>query len=221
MAVTFDNKSSLSMHNFGTTSRTLSHTTTSEPNRILVVAYASEADQARHPSSMTYAGQALTKAIQVGLFDKAELWYLINPASGANTLSVTFGGSWGADDAGALMVSTYYGVDQVNPINATGTLISSGSGNKTINLTTTKAGCMLTDSFSSTSAADAISAGTGQTTLYDLENIGSGKTDAGSSYKAASTAGSHSMYWSNNSDCAYVALAIAPASNSANMFLVF
>lgn len=61
-------------------------------NRLLVVAIASNASVQHNPSSVTYNGVAMTK-IAVSGFDGANasifLYYLINPATGANTVSAT------------------------------------------------------------------------------------------------------------------------------------
>lgn len=79
-----------------TTATSSSPTTASLANasgsNCLVVAYQWEGGSGGDASAMSYNGVALTKAIGVTQTDsgaKASLWYLFNPASGTNTLSVT------------------------------------------------------------------------------------------------------------------------------------
>lgn len=71
-----------------------SHTTTSsQNNRLLIVTV--QADGSNTVSGITYGGTALTlgKAKQQGTNIDAEIWYLMNPASGTNNVTITHSAS--------------------------------------------------------------------------------------------------------------------------------
>lgn len=112
MAIAFDS-SSWKVSSSAVTTETFSHTCT-WANRVLVVHTSSNAGQV---SSVTYNWVALTKAIDIThtWLWFSGLWYLVNPTTWTNTISIT--GAW----------STYYiwnaasytWVDTVNPLNGT------------------------------------------------------------------------------------------------------
>lgn len=92
-----------------------SHTCSTAPNRILLVGFCLRGGAAqRTVSGVTYNTVALTKLSDElfgDLFGDVELWYLINPASGANTLAYTLSGSCDAS-IGAV---SYTNAIQVSP----------------------------------------------------------------------------------------------------------
>ena len=110
---------------FSTTASELSgsHTVpTGQSDTILVVSVHLH-DDADDISSGTYGGQSLTSA-GVGVentgsnLTRTEIWYLVNPPTGSNTLTLTLGSS--AFCAGCVAVQ-YSGVHQTTPIGGTDT----------------------------------------------------------------------------------------------------
>lgn len=90
MAIAFD-----AVTNGGLTPASWSHTCATAGNRLLLVAV----DGTNNPTGFTYAGTALTQLGAVTIGNGAtgrvlDLWYLINPATGTNTVSVTGGTSF-------------------------------------------------------------------------------------------------------------------------------
>ena len=137
----------------GPVTKTWSHTT-SGTNRLLVLSAHIWQDVAGTGTvtSASYGGQALTKATSTRMVGIAEeVWYLVNPPTGSNTVSVTV---TGATDAIKLGVSTWTGVDQSTPIPVkTGAL--GVSGNPSVSLTTTSTNNVVLaslDRFSTTNA---------------------------------------------------------------------
>jgi len=87
--------------------RDISHTTTSQTNRGMVVFVTNAGSSI---ASMTYDGVALTSAgIPAGSNQRVETWYLKNPSTGTNTLTI----NWTSTTVLADMtsISTFYGAD--------------------------------------------------------------------------------------------------------------
>lgn len=132
MAITFD--AVVSQQGSGG-SATFSHTVASSTNSILLV-YVSIATDSRFVSTITYNGVSLSQAVQRdnSPTHEAEIWYLLNPSSGANNVVVTLTGvpttGWSVASA------SYLGV---NAIGATGGVKIGGVSTWTTNITNTSA----------------------------------------------------------------------------------
>lgn len=87
MAISIDSHS----QNAATSGTTLSWSHTCASGAVLIVG-ASIGNQNQTVTGVTYNGVALTKIVEKGGGDAcyASLWYLANPASGANTITVTY-----------------------------------------------------------------------------------------------------------------------------------
>lgn len=110
MAIAFDAISSGSGSGAGPW--TFSHTC-SGSDRILWVIYGIQAGQAA--SAITYNGVALTPVhASAGTTPRLSVWYLINPDSGTNTISITPASSVG--NTGSFVGVSYTGVDQSSPL---------------------------------------------------------------------------------------------------------
>src|SRR3990167_7828036 len=110
MAITFVEKA----QNFTTGNVSFSFTNNASDNSLLGVVFLGMASGNYTISNVTYGGQALTEAVSryqdTGVWEHAvSIWYLVNPPTGANTLSADFGGEIGT------IVSTYEGVVQTSP----------------------------------------------------------------------------------------------------------
>jgi len=196
-------------YNGGPTTKTWTHTTSSGTNRILEL----EADiwqdtaGAGTVSSASYNGAALTKVTSSlsGGMD-SEIWYLVNPASGTNTVSVTI---TGATDAIKLSVSTFTGALQSSPVDVTSTATGT-SGNPSASLTTTAANDLVLATLSrySTTAAS-----TNRTSLY---NNATGSTLGAASYQIATSAGAYSDTYtgSDPDDWSMSIVSFKPAGSS-------
>lgn len=96
-----------------------SHTTAGS-DRFLAVAVSIYNGAARTVTGITYNGVALTKLHSItasleGNTQDFEVWYLINPAVGANTIDVTLSASASFTQG---MAMSYNGIDQTSPIDS-------------------------------------------------------------------------------------------------------
>lgn len=122
MAISFDNKNN-STEQLGVTSVTLSFTTGTLTNGILIVGISTRNSSNAaftHASSVTYNGVSMTAVKQQDgptygntRYITAELWRLVAPASGTHDIIVTFPSSVQRTVIGGISFS---GVDQTSPI---------------------------------------------------------------------------------------------------------
>lgn len=187
---------------------TLNHIVGSGSNRLLMVSVAIEREIER-VTSITYAGQALTfvgTSVDPTTSARIEVWRLIAPPSGANTVSVTFNGS-----ASVVVAATSFAnVDQTAPIaasqfaNGTGTLTASASVASTTDQ-------LVLAAIATDDAVNTVTPGSGQTSRWNVVNaadvIGAGSTKSGS---ASSTTMSYAL--GGNNGWAMGLVAIQPAS---------
>ncbi|MEK7165653.1 MAG: hypothetical protein AAB874_02500, partial [Patescibacteria group bacterium] len=164
--VTYDNASS-SNTNPDSSTLSWSHTTTTSANRILIVGVALRNNTA--VSSITYNGTNLTKIrsdFETTFNDaRSELWYMVNPDTGTNTVAITAASST-TIEGGAV---TYSGVNTADPLinnngaNSAGTIGTTA----TVNLTSAP-GETVVDSVSLQSANTSLTVGGGQTQRVNL-----------------------------------------------------
>ena len=204
MAVEFDSSSSVSAAGAGP--HTVSHTC-SGSDRLLVVCIAFYHHTAV-VTALTYNGVALTRLGNFSDFQyNSEIWYLVNPASGANTLSLEFsGGHFGM----GLMGLSFTGVDQTTPMAG----YVSGSGTSTTPSVVASSGTdeMVVDSLCITHSGT-LSVGAGQTSrLNAISSSGTIKYAASTEPGVSST----TMSWSNSTSQGWVYSAgvIKPAGSS-------
>lgn len=213
-AVTYDTVSSASTSTSGASSLTWSHTVTSAgSNRLLVVGVASDDNTPRTVSSVTYNGVNLTQ-VPGGTADnlaRVDMWYLVNPATGANDVVVTLSGST-EFSAGA---TSWTGVDQTTPL---GTASATAGHSSSVSLSGVSSAAdefvvdvVAIDSSSATITSDVSQAsrwerGGGEATAGGLNVVGGQSTEAG--------AASVTMSWSVSAtkDWAIAAVSIKPAS---------
>jgi hypothetical protein len=157
------------LDNWGTgTSLTFTHTTTGS-NRFLVVGTAAYSASLVTATAVTYNGVSLTKvnAITAELESnnqETSLWYLDNPASGANDVVVTWSGSvdFGAAASASYTGKTTIGIDAHNTAQNTSTSTNSPA----CNVNVVKSDCWLV-AFGYSRLAGAPTAGTGTTVRQD------------------------------------------------------
>lgn len=111
----------------GTGTVTWTHTMGAGTNQVLIVGIQNFSSTLRTVNALTYNGVGMTllKAANTGSFDAGELWYLVNPTTGANTVSCTLSGSASGISAGGM---SFTGVDQTTPMDVVGGASQAGSG---------------------------------------------------------------------------------------------
>src|SRR6185437_4266514 len=121
MAIAFDNKSSATAAAGNASSLSWSHTTGSLANGILLVAVGNYGGLSSSVSTITYNGSSLTKIERQNDGTRqvaCEYWYIVNPASGANTVAVTMSAGVGVGNFLHAAALSFSGVDQASPIDA-------------------------------------------------------------------------------------------------------
>jgi len=133
MAIAFDN--SISVNKTSATTHTQSFTVGTGENRGIVVGVATFGGDSDFISSVTYNGVTLTdagaKADEPLSGLSTQLFYLANPASGANNIVVNMTTSKGV----VICASSYEGVHQTEMLDGTGTLGANVTTN-TVSVTT-------------------------------------------------------------------------------------
>lgn len=166
-------------------------------NRLLVVFLMTRSATLYNVSSMTYNSVAMSQA---ALSDntvpanklRSEVWYLANPSSGSNTLSVTWSS---APSQYECQAAWFTGVDQTSPLDDTDAA-SGDSNTPAVSLTPTVDNCLLAGGVIHEAAA-ALGSGSGETTIYNNDN---GAWVTSSEYAIQTTAATQSVDWTGGSD---------------------
>lgn len=161
---------------------TLNHTVGSNSNRFLIVTVAIERDDER-VTSVTYAGQAMTfvgTSVDPNLTSRLEVWRLIAPATGTNTVSVTLN----ASAATVVAAISFANVDQSNPIAASQFASGTGSSDASVSVASATDQVVLS-AIAANDAVNSVTPFAGQASRWNVLNaadvIGAGSTTAGSS----------------------------------------
>lgn len=96
------------------TGLTVSHTLVAGPNRLVVVGVVVENTDTVDVASVSYGGQAMTKAVDAvtgtsGARDMMDIWYLLEddmPADGANNVAVSLSGA--SNNPGVIVIASSY-----------------------------------------------------------------------------------------------------------------
>jgi Bacterial Ig domain/Secretion system C-terminal sorting domain len=183
----------------------VSHTTGTGRNRLMLV---SISNKNRTVLSVTYGSTPLILVGEnnVSANARVAIYKLINPPSGLNTVTVNFSAN---PTSGAVVnVSTYTGVDLINPLGSfvsNEKSISTTGTSPNVNVSTTS-GDLVYDVVSALSAT--VSVGAGQTQRFN-NNSGSQNEGAGSS-KLASTTSTTISWTTSSTNWAIGAVAIKP-----------
>jgi len=204
MAITLDGTNTQSAIETGVSTLTFSRTTGSGSNKGLVVSVSCYGAN-RETSGVTYAGSAMTEFRQEdGENTNTSVWFLPNPATGANNVVVTQPGNCDGISAGAVAL---FGVQQGTTADSSNGSAFSGITSKTLTVTTVAANCWIFDAIGDQTSALV------QTSPQVLILDQFGHTGAGS-YKTDVTAGSNSMAWTwggSSESGSIAAAALAPA----------
>ncbi|MBM2811232.1 MAG: hypothetical protein HW416_1991, partial [Chloroflexi bacterium] len=174
---------------------TISHTTSSTSDRLMLVGVSIGEDSPPSVSSVTYNGSSLTFKGSVQSIDGGivEIWYLVAPSDGTHNVVVNLSGSGDAN----VGVMTFTGVDQTTPLGA----FASASGDATSgSATVSSATGELVFGVVTVNALDQnLVPGAGQTERWDLftgvESNGGSSTEAGAASVAMSWSWSDSTGW--------------------------
>lgn len=170
------------------TSRSISITIASNPNRCSVIVFATRNGGAI--SSIVRGGLSYTRAVKSASYDGnwTEIWYCVNPTVGTSNAVVTFASKTG-NNAVILGHVGLYNVDQADPVDVTST--KTGDSNFTHTFTVTESNCVAVDGQHNTKDSQS-NPSAGQTLIYRRYETDS----AGISYETDIDAGSESMGWS-------------------------
>lgn len=172
MAIAYDAVSNLSGQS-GSASNSYSHTCSGSDRILIVFTTLAPGAGSVSPTSITYNGVALTELGYVdGSSSRIGLWYLLNPATGANNITVTYASA----TAWYSWASSYTGVGGINNPNST----ASGSATSVSTIFTTGNNYIVVDGVQHTeNTAPTVQAG--QTQIYST----GGSNSQGMSYKSA------------------------------------
>ncbi|MGD8500463.1 MAG: C25 family cysteine peptidase, partial [Phycisphaerales bacterium] len=196
-----------------------SHTVTaSGSDRILIVEVSYVGGTDNYVDSLTYGGQALTLAgeIDQSLNVGTEIWYLVNPPTGTNTVSL----SMYQQNMIKCGAASFVNVDQATPL---GSFFSASglSDSVSVDVTGVNEGELVIDSLA-VKSADSATVGADQTELWNefyLSEIRS----AASTEPSPDGGGTVSMSWSLGSSIEWAigAVALKPANATAVNLLSF
>lgn len=200
-----------------TSPQNFSHTCGSGSDRLLVVTIQMRGGAGGGVTGVTYNGVAMTQVTTEAVSGSAHctMYYLVNPASGSNTVSITqvmTGPSHMVASA-----TSFTGVDQTTPLNAFNKAAATSAGPMTTSVTTTVADCWVIDSCAMrTQAGEAatMTAVTNRVSRTNSNTAAAGLRGLVSTIGPAAAAGSHTCEWTKslNHDWAIMAAAFAPAS---------
>ncbi len=171
------------------------HTTTAQANRVLIVTV-SYGNNQQSSNQVTYGGTNLKKlssqmcsAIS-GSTCNDEMWYLINPSTGTFPVALSINGGPAEIVAAA---STYYNVDQTNPV---GSILDSSGKSSTafVTVSGTTPYQLIVDAFAAGGIGGPYLPDSSQTQIYEANTYNAG----GGSFKFAN-ANNTTMLWSINS----------------------
>ena len=208
MAIAFDNSTQRARYTAGS-NPTFSHTCTGS-DLILFVFVNVINPASNRATAVTYNGVSLTKVRDV--FPQSNvntsLWYLVNPATGSNTVSITLNAALGTYvDCAAV---SYTGVAQSSPIDVSDSSTSNASS-ITDSVTTTTDNCWVVASgYHGDTSSGGFSTGM---TNREITITGSRRGIIGDSNSVVSPAGSKSATINGNSTqtCGIVIAAFKPA----------
>lgn len=206
MAITYDTKTTKQAS--ATNSMSWSHTCASDANLLVMSSAIHTGGSGRAITSITYGGVAMTAAKVV---DTCEIWYLVNPSSGANTLAITWSGSPTYLSASAV---SFKGADTANPLidtDSAGPVV----GTPSLTLTTNRGGVVVDSYYEDDN--DGSAPGAGQTAIMGFQFPSNTDWSRGS-YEIA-TGSSVTMSWSYNSNYIHAAASFRAKINGGGFIL--
>jgi large repetitive protein len=224
--ITFDATSTGNTDQGNTSPATVSHTTGTGTNRLMIVGVSVEQDDeggtTLNVTSVTYGAganlQTFTKVGEAATSGEAaaEMWYLLNPNSGTANVNVIYSGNEAAD-AVVVGVTTFSGVNQTTPLDLPATTSTDGTGTAQITVINGATGDLIfgviahDDARNITTVTDE-----GQIARWDVSNsdgTGDGITGGGSTKPGASSV---TLGWTltTNDGTSIIAVPINPAAGN-------
>ena len=188
-----------------------SHTVTGS-DTILVVAVNS---YTALPTDVTYNSVSLTSdagaSISNGSFNSS-VWYLINPTTGTNTVSVDFAST----NYGEASAISFTGAHQTTQPDAVAEESGTSSSTNSLSITTVADNAFIVDAISvDTTFAGSLTENGAQTNLH---NAGPSFIETGGSYKDPGSGGAQTMIWTWSAsfaeEYAHAAISVNPAADS-------
>ena len=212
MAIAYDATSGVATG--WTTSDSFSHTCTGSDRLLLVWVFFDRGNGTYTVSSATYNGVSLSQVTTFGNGAQyVELWRLVAPATGANTLALSYNNA-GPTAKVAVRAVSYTGVDGTTPL---GSLSSATGTSKTPTVTLSSAsGELVADFVSPYSAGIDLTVGSGQTSRAEVDNASSGFVCYGVSDEAGAASVTMSWSWTSANDSWFIgAIPIKPTGAAA------
>ena len=198
---TFDAQSSVTdIYSAGAPTTTLSHTTTTNANRILLVSVHMNVRNSTGATiqGITYGGQALTfldeatSAIGGTIESRTEVWYLLSPPTGANNVVVTATGLTANVEA-LVGATTFSNANQIAPTSATNT----GEGNTTVTIGATSTTDTILDFITGRETVTYTPPGT-QTAGYNTSTGGTADDLQGATSRRTAATPTTTMTWTSS-----------------------
>ena len=192
-AITVDASSYVVVASTTASTASWSHTVGTGNNRILIVGVSLADTSTNFVTGITYGGTALTRIgtgsrISGGYYYYTEMWYLLSPAGGTNTITVNVSNT-ASITAGA---TSFTGVNLSSPL---GTFVSANGSSRNPSVSaTTVAGDMVMDTMT-TRGGRTCTVGTGQTVLWNPAATNSNGYAKGSGSTELATGGTATMSW--------------------------
>ncbi|MBU2562778.1 MAG: LamG domain-containing protein, partial [Nanoarchaeota archaeon] len=193
--IIFDSNSS-NASSGDTNSLSWEHTIGSGMSKILLVGVAHDVGSATLVSNITYGGANFTRlnGSVASTTNGGEMWYLVNPVQGTDTILVTLGSSTKVA-AGA---QSYFGVNQTTPFSAS---VADGGTDVSATITIPSAsGELVVDSLTKRVLTEAVTPDASQTQRYNIGSSGAGDTDvyAAGSSKPGDTSVDMNWIWGSS-----------------------
>jgi hypothetical protein len=199
-----------------------SHTVGTLSNGVLIVTVGYY-NRARSVTALTYNGVAMTLYLRYEDGVRAatqEIWRLVNPASGSNTVAITMDAAVGAGNIIWSEAASYSGVDQTTPIEATNAKsVTTGSHSTHSDaLTPANNGAMVVDTLLCGGTGTPSATGSGQTARVAAADAGSATAHGFGETGPVNPAASTTMSWSFSSGTTasnHIVFALKPAGGTA------
>ncbi len=206
-----------------TASVTMAHPVSGN-NRLLLLSvnYEDDGTAGMAINTITYGAQSLTRIAKVATTEEAvaELWYLVNPATGTNTNITVNMGAFSSGDALQLAATTFTNVDQTTPL---GTFASATGYTAAASLSMTAAtGELIVANLAVDDSRPATISASGQTALWNtnaggVATGGDGIRSAGSTRAGTGAAGVSSWTLGTSDAWAVIGVPVKPAAATSTL----
>ena len=185
----------------GSTTVTYSYTVPVATNTILVIGIATST--ADPPSAITYNTVAMTRlAGDTSGNNGTAIWYLVNPSSGANTVSMTISGD--SDGTKRIVTATFSGVHQTTPFGTPATNSGLAGTASTVSVSSAS-GEVVVDLVHGLGGVTSLTKDASQTLIQAI-------TRTGMSYEAGAASVSMDWTWATSADWEAIGGSLKPVA---------